>query len=126
MEAKASPTKWASYGCQATQVTADAVWPGRWARAPSVQGKGSRGAPTRQMALGTWPRGPQTTAARGCETGPGISSPVGEATNFDFPQKKKKKKIRHFPGWATGGATHPHFLESSEQKFGIIVRVSIT
>ena len=33
-----------------------------------------------------------------------------------FPQKKKEKKmVRHFPGRAAGGATHPHFLESGAE-----------
>lgn len=41
-----------SRGCQATWVTAGAVWPGRWARAPSVQGMGPRGLPA-----GRWPWG---------------------------------------------------------------------
>ena len=27
-------------------------------------------------------------------------------------KKKRKKKVRHFPGRVAGGATHPHFLES--------------
>lgn len=39
---------------------------------------------------------------------------------------KKKKKVRHFPGWATEVPPTPHFLESSEQKHGKVVRMSIT
>lgn len=50
-------------------------------------------------------------APRGCLDSslcvPGASS----LPSFPHPEKKKKK-VRHFPGRAAGGATHPHFLES--------------
>lgn len=128
-----------SPSCQVMANPTGAVWHGQWTRRHLL---------CRDRALGEllasrwpWRHSPEDPQSRqgshrgwwglqppkAMRQGPGhLRHCWGNNILFVFPQKKKKKMVRHFPGWATEGATHPHFLESREQNHGRVVKMSIT